>query len=88
LIQWPVLLPHASALAKPFTTTDNFLCLEFNMLSGSLDLSAESTRLTLELPTSAQKFVLSRASRNGVLQTGERAELCSEVAINSVELLV
>lgn len=86
-IQWPVLLPHASALAKLRTTTDQLLCVEFNVLSGSLDLRVESTRLTLALPTGARKLEFSRASRNSVLQTGEHVELCSSVAINSVEFV-
>jgi len=86
LTQWSVLLPHASALATLRTTTDRFLCVEFNMLAGSLDLSAESMRLTMTLPACAQKFEL---SRGGVeLQTGDRIELCSSAAINCADVLV
>merc|ERR1711988_1304799 len=43
LSQWPVLLPHASALATLLITTDRFLCMEFQVLSGLPDLSSEST---------------------------------------------
>jgi len=91
LTQWPVLLPHASALAKLRTTTDRFLCLELDMLAGSLDLSAESTRLTVALPACTQTFELSPVlvgSRGGELRTGEHMELCSAVEINCADVLV
>jgi hypothetical protein len=80
LIQWPVLLPHASALANLRATAENSLCMEFKVLSGSMDLSGESTRFTLALPTGAQKLELSR------VQTGEHVEFCGSAS--RVELLV
>merc|ERR1712032_246873 len=49
-VEWPVLLPQASAVAKLRVTHKHTICIEFHVLSGSLDLAASRTRLTATLP--------------------------------------
>merc|ERR1712232_1005616 len=52
-VEWPVLLPQASAVAKLRVTHERTVCTEFHVLSGSLDLAASRTRLTVTLPGTA-----------------------------------
>merc|ERR1712107_625910 len=50
-VEWPVLLPHVSGLARLQITKDRKVCTEIHVLAGSMELDGASTRLTLALPS-------------------------------------
>lgn len=74
-IEFPVLLPHATAVVKLRITEEHGICAEFHVVSGSLDLDTTSTKLTLTLPTAARPTLQMSHLTSGVpLQ-----ELCASV---------
>jgi len=87
-VTWPVLLPHASALAKLRIAEDGHLCMELHLLSGALNLDTHSTKLTIALPAGQgvvhDLSLLSSDSRSHNATTGVRTEMCTEQPLEVV----
>merc|ERR1712226_899535 len=82
-VEWPVFLPHVSALARLSITENQKICTEIRVLSGSMDLNAASMRLTLALPSGEVLTMSPTTSKSHKLQQADQAVLCSSSTLAS-----
>merc|ERR1712107_738886 len=75
VIQWPVLLPHVSALSDMRLDRDGRVCLKMHVLSGELDSRRQSLTVTLALPLDG-KPVLQLSEGGAFLAKDASGELC------------
>jgi len=82
-IQWPILLPHVSAVGDLRLAQDGRVCLKMHVLSGELDSQPESLAVTLALPLD-HKPVLQLSEGGAFLVKDSSGELCSVATITDL----
>lgn len=90
-VEWPVLLPHVTALLKLRATGDRNFCSAIRVISGTLDLDTANTKLTMALPTASpvtHVFSHFMVGSKRKLQKDETAEMCTQGSIDATGMVV